>query len=335
MDGPDQNGFEDIALIPDAVPDLNLDDIDLSCKFLGKELASPIIINAMTGGTEEAKAINRQLASLAGKYGMAMAVGSQTIALEDQRLMDSFTVAREMNPQGALIANVSANCPAVKALAAVKMIAADGLQLHFNLPQELAMNEGDRQFRGMFDNVNEIATCCPVPVIAKEVGFGFARESVLKLYDCGINIFDCGGKGGTNFLAIEDQRGGMFDQSFYDWGIPTAASLAEIVALKLPIQVVASGGIRSAGDLAKSIAMGADLAGITGLFLKILLNEGYEELERKMDRFLYQSKAVFLMTGSRNCTEIRKKPLLIFDRTAEWLRLRGIEPSQWSQTYNR
>jgi isopentenyl-diphosphate delta-isomerase len=331
VDGPDQNGFEDIALIPDAVPELNLDDIDLSNRFLGKYLACPIIINALTGGTEEAKTINRQLARLVGKYGLAMAVGSQTIALEDHRLIDSFTVVREINPQGLLIANVSANSPVAEALAAVKMIAADGLQLHFNIPQELAMHEGDRHFRGILDNVRGIVDQCPVPVIAKEVGFGFSRESVSKLHAGGVNIFDCGGKGGTNFLAIEDQRGGMFDQSFYDWGIPTAVSLAEIVDLQLPIQVVASGGIRSASDLAKAIAMGADLVGITGLFLKILLNEGYEELDRQIARLLYQSQAVFLMTGSKNCAAIRQKPLLIFNRTAEWLRLRAVDPTQWSR----
>lgn len=330
MDGPDSNGFEDVVLIPDATPELNLEDIDLSSRFLGKDLACPIIINALTGGTEQAKSINAQLARLACKYGLAMAVGSQTIALEDHRLIDSFTVARELNPQGLLIANVSANCPAAQALAAVKMIGADGLQLHFNIPQELAMHEGDRHFRGILDNVSRVVDCCPVPVIAKEIGFGFARESVAKIHACGIRIFDCGGKGGTNFLAIEDQRGGMFDQQLLNWGIPTAVSLAEILDLKLPVQVLASGGIRVASDLAKAIAMGADLVGISGAFLRILMNEGYEELDRKMDRFLYQSKSIFLMSGSKNCAEIRKKPLLIFDQTAEWLRLRDIDPAQWS-----
>lgn len=329
-DGPDRNGFADIALVPDAVPELNLDDIDLGTHFLGKILGWPIIINAMTGGTGEAKMINHKLASLAAKYNLAMAVGSQTVALEDRQLTESFTVAREANPHGILIANVSANCPAEKALQAVQMIAADGLQLHFNLPQELAMGEGDRHFRGMLDNLNEIVVKCPVPVIAKEVGFGFARESVAKIHARGINIFDCSGKGGTNFMAIEDQRGGMFDQNFYDWGISTAASLAEIVAMQMPIQVVASGGIRSAVDSAKALALGADMVGISGFFLKILLNDGYAELERKWERFLYQIKAVFLMTGASNCMEIRKKPLLIFDRTAQWMKLRDIDPAQWS-----
>lgn len=302
----------------------------MGCRFLGKGLSFPIIINAMTGGTGEAKGINHQLASLAARYGLAMAVGSQTVALDDEQLTDSFTVARESNPNGVLIANVSANCPVEKALQAVQMIDADGLQLHFNMPQELAMSEGDRNFKGLLDNVSRIAERCPVPVIAKEVGFGFARGSVARIHTRGIDIFDCGGKGGTNFMAIEDQRGGMFDQSLYDWGISTAASLAEIVDLQLPIQVVASGGIRSAADAAKALALGADLVGISGLFLKILLHEGYDELERKLERFLYQMKAVFLMTGAANCAAMQRKPLLIFDKTAQWLKLRNIDPGHWS-----
>lgn len=284
----------------------------------------------MTGGTDAAKTINRKLACIAAKYGWGMAVGSQTVALDNQQLADSFTVAREVNPDGLLIANVSAGCSPEKALQAVRMIEADGLQLHFNVPQELAMSEGDRSFKGILDNVSQIVEHCPAPVIAKEVGFGFARESAAKIHARGINIFDCGGKGGTNFMAIENQRGGMLDEAFYSWGISTAASLAELADAKLPVEIVASGGIRSAVDAAKALALGADMVGISGLFLKILLNEGYEELERKTERFLYQTSAVFLMTGAANCAEIRQKPLLILDQTAQWLRLRGIDPSRWS-----
>ncbi len=316
-------------LLHDSVPELNMGDIDLSTRFIGKDLAYPLLINALTGGTEQAREINRSLAYLAQKYGLAMAVGSQTIAIEEPGFKDSFTVVRDMNPDGVILANVSANSLVDNALEAVKMLQADGLQLHFNVPQELAMSEGDRSFRGIIDNVRRIVDSCPVPVIAKEVGFGFSRESVKKLYACGIRVFDNGGKGGTNFLVIEDQRGGRFDQQLSDWGIPTAASLGEILALQLPIQIAASGGIRLPGDIAKAIAMGAELVGISGLFLKTFLSEGLEELERRLERLLYQIEAIFLMTGSCNCTEIQKKPVIITGPTAEWLKLRGIDPQQW------
>lgn len=330
-DGPDSSGFEDISLVQDSLPELNMDDIDLGTTFLGKRLQYPVLINAITGGTEEAGDINRKLASLAGKYAIGMAVGSQTIALEDPVQRDSFVVVRDMNPDGLILANVSALGPVQGALQAIDMIQADALQLHLNVPQELAMREGDRNFKGIMDNIKRIVDVSPVPVIAKEVGFGLSRESVEKLHAVGVRIVDNGGKGGTNFLRIEDQREGMFDHCLSDWGISTAASLAEITALKLPVQIIASGGIRKASDLAKAIAMGADLVGISGFFLKILLQEGMTELDQKMNRFFYQCKAVFLMSGAQNCKAMQSKPLVITGRTADWLKVRGIDPRRWGR----
>lgn len=323
-DGPGTNGFEDIYLLQDSIPELDLDEIDLRVEFLNKTLDYPLLIDAMTGGTDKSLQINRILAAAASKYGLAMAVGSMTVAIENPALRNSFTIVRETNPDGIILANLGANCSPRNIGEAVNMIAADGLQLHFNVPQELAMREGDRSFRGILDNVKRIADTCKVPVIAKEVGFGFTRETVAKLYAAGINIFDNGGKGGTNFIAIEDQRQGLFANQLDDWGIPTAVSLAEIAAMRLPVKIIASGGIRKADEIAKAIAIGADLAGITGLFLKILQHEGQDGLDTRIESLLYQLKAVFLMSGSRNCAMIREKPVLILGRTAEWLHARNI-----------
>lgn len=284
----------------------------------------------MTGGTDQAKAINGVLAEMARKYGLAMAVGSMTIVLDDPATLKSFTVVREINPKGTVIANCGANISPGQACELVAMVAADGLQLHFNVPQELAMLEGERDFRGIINNVERIVDQCPVPIIAKEVGFGFSREAVRKLYAVGVTIFDNGGCGGTNFLAIEDQRQGKFTPHLYNWGIPTAVSLAEIVSLQLPIQIVASGGIRSAADIAKSIAMGADMVGITGWFLKILTDQNQAILEQSLQKLLYQLESVFLMSGAQDCGQIRNKPVLILGRMAEWLRARNIDPGYWS-----
>lgn len=327
-DGPCRNGFQDIHLLNDSVPELSSEDIDLQTKFLGKLLRYPLLINALTGGTKQAENINKVLATMANKYGLAMAVGSMTIALEDSAAVKSFVITREVNPNGIILANCSANISPAQACEIVKMIDADGLQLHFNVPQELAMAEGDRDFRGILNNVDRIVASCPVPVIAKEVGFGLSMEAVLKLYAAGIRLFDNGGCGGTNFLVIEGQRQGDFEKHLDAWGIPTGVSLAEIVSLRLPIQIVASGGIRTAIDIAKAIGMGADLVGITGSFLKIL--EDPLELERNINKLLYQLKSVFLMSGARNCKEIRSKPIIILGETAEWLRARNIDPAQWT-----
>lgn len=313
------------------MPELNVDEIDLSTGFLNKRLNFPLLINAITGGTEQARRINESLAYLSNKYGLAMAVGSQTIALHDPGQRDTFNIVRDTNPDGIVIANLGANIEVEQAIQAVEMISADALQLHFNVPQELTMPEGDRNFKGVIENVRKIVQECPVPVIAKEVGFGFSRESVEKLYAAGVRIFDNGGKGGTNFLVIEDKRDGRFNNEFNDWGIPTATSLAEIISLGFPIKLIASGGIRSAGDAAKAISMGADLVGIAGPFLKVLLNDGIIKLDIQINEFLYKLKAVFLMTGSRNCEEIKRQPLIILNDTAEWLVSRGVDPGIWSR----
>lgn len=304
-------------------------DIDLSSNFAGKQVCYPLLINAITGGTEQAGYINQVLAGVARKYGLAMAVGSQAIAIKAPQLWDTFSVVREVNPDGVIIANVGAATPVAQALEAVHMIAADALQLHFNVPQELAMREGDRTFKGITANVSEIAALCPVPVIAKEVGFGFSRESVQILYEAGVRIFDNGGQGGTNFIRIEDQRQGCFQEELCDWGIPTAVSLAEIVALRYPLTVIASGGIRTAADAAKALALGADLIGLAGPLLKVLLNHGSEALDQDIEGFLYRLKAVLLMTGSRDIAALQQRPLLILNDTAEWLRGRSIDPAIW------
>lgn len=260
-----------------------------------------------------------------------MAVGSQTIALEEPGWIESFAVVRESNPDGIIIANLSADTDSDSARAAVNMVNADALQLHFNIPQELAMPEGDRHFKGIIEQVARIVETCPVPVIAKEVGFGFSRQSVQRLYDAGVRIFDTGGQGGTNFIAIEDKRGGAFQGELNSWGIPTAVSLLEILDSNLPVKIIASGGIRSALDVAKSLALGADMVGIAGSLLKILLHQGAAELDSWLNEFLYRLQAVFLMSGAANTESIREKPVIILGPTAEWLRARGIDPTQWAK----
>lgn len=327
-DGPFSSGFDSVYLMPDALPELAWQDIDLRTQFLGKWLDCPLLINALTGGTEASARINRTLASMASRFGMGMAVGSMTIALEDPSTIESFAGVREVNRDGVIIANCSAYLNADQVCRLVDMVAADGLQLHFNVAQELAMAEGDRDFRGAVENVARIIDDCPVPVIAKEVGFGFTREAAQKLFQAGIRIIDNGGSGGTNFVAIESQRGGNFDRDMFGWGIPTVASLAEIVSLQLPLQIIATGGVRSALDVAKAIAMGADLAGMTGWFVQRM--QPCHDLAQQISSLLYQLKAVFLMCGAHDCASMQTKPLVILGPTAEWLRARGIDPASWS-----
>lgn len=331
QDGPALTGFQDIHLIHQAIPQLDLEELDLSQLLFGKKLQYPVIINAMTGGTPLASQINGDLASVASHHGLAMAVGSQAIALDDPILADTFRVVRKLNPHGLVFANVSAITPAENALEAVHMIDADALQVHLNVPQELAMHEGERHFRSTIENIHRIAEICPVPVIAKEVGFGISRESLQLLYDAGIRVFDNSGQGGTNFIVIEDRRQGCFCRELDDWGMPTAVSLAEIISMGLPIQVIASGGIRTALDAAKALAIGADAVGMAGPLLKVVLHQGTGALVEYMEQWLYRLKAAFLMTGSADLASIRRKPVIILEKTAQWLQTRGIDPHLWAR----
>ena len=198
-------------MVNDSVPEINIDHIDASAVFLSKTLNYPLIINAITGGTENARRINRSLAKLARQYGLAMAVGSQTMAIHEPILRDTFSVVRKENPDGLILANVSALSGVEQALEAVEMVEADGLQLHFNIPQELAMPEGDRDFAGMLENVARLVENSPVPIIAKEVGFGFSQEAARRLCGVGINYFDVVGKAAPILWPLKTGgRDGLF-----------------------------------------------------------------------------------------------------------------------------
>lgn len=330
-DGPCTTGFEDVYLVNNSVPEMNIEDIDLSADFLSKKLAYPLIINAITGGTEEALRINRSLAVLTRQYGLAMAVGSQTLAIHEPVLRDTFSVVREENPDGLILANVSAAASLEQALEAVEMIKADGLQLHFNVPQELAMPEGDRNFAGVLENIARLVEKSPVPIIAKEVGFGFSKEAALRLFEAGVRYFDIGGSGGTNFVAIEDRRQGWFAHEFDEWGIPTAVSLGELLTLEYPVKLTATGGLRTALDGIKALAMGASLIGMAGPMLKLMVNDGEAALQEYLQGYLYRLKAGLLMTGARNVEELQQKPVIILGKTAQWLTVRGIDVKRWAE----
>jgi isopentenyl-diphosphate delta-isomerase len=238
---------------------------------------------------------------------------------------------RKANRNGLILANVAAGADPRMAARAIEMIEANGLQLHLNVPQELAMKEGDRSFKGLLDNIAEIVRLSPVPVIAKEVGFGMSRETAQQLFDAGVRFFDVGGRGGTNFISIEQARSGVLSDEFESWGIPTAASVAELSSLYLPIIVVASGGIRGGLEAAKALALGADLVGVVGQFLKTWADQGVAALEEELREFQYHLKAAMLMTGAQDLAALRKRPLVMVGPTAQWLELRGIDPSVWAR----
>lgn len=328
---PAENGFSDIYLVYEALPELDLNQVDTSVDFLDKKLMAPLMINAMTGGHPDVKRVNRSLARAAARTGIAMAVGSQTAGLEGSTVRDTYTVARDENPDGVLIANVSALVSPEMAKEAVAMIEADALQLHLNVAQELAMAEGDRKFCGTLTNIEKVVEKSPVPVIVKEVGFGLSRETVKKLHDIGVRYIDVGGKGGTDFIKIEYMRSGRdFRGKFHNIGITTACSLIEALSLELPFCAIASGGFKGGSDVACALALGAKLVGMTGHFLKVLSEGSEKDLSERINNIIDDLRKTMLITGAANLRQLAGKPVIITGFTAEWLLRRGIDVSRFS-----
>ncbi|MDD4169675.1 MAG: type 2 isopentenyl-diphosphate Delta-isomerase [Desulfotomaculaceae bacterium] len=326
------NGFEDIYLINNSLSSLKLDNIDTTCFFMGKKLQAPLLINAITGGHPSVMNINRSLARVARQTGIAMAVGSQMSGLENSEVKQTYEIARQENPNGVILANLNAGAPPEQAAAAVKMISADGLQLYLNIPQELAMPEGDRDFSGIITNISEVVSALDVPVIIKEVGSGLSGETIATLYNMGVRYVDVGGQGGTNFIAIESMRSGReISNEMLNWGIPTAVSLLEGLGLGLPIFIIASGGLKTGIDVAKAITLGAFLAGIAKPFLKELMEKSEEALLSKIDGIIHELRLAMLMSGAENLAQMKKKPVIITGKVAEWTKCRGIDVSIYAQ----
>lgn len=330
-DGTTCPGFSDLAPVHMSVPEMDLQDVDTSCVFMGKRLKAPLIINAITGGHPETAWINRELSLVAGKMGIGMAVGSQKAALHDPSVLETFAVARDVNPDGLLLANLGAGCTPEEAKAAVEMIGADGLQLHLNVPQEIMMPEGDTRFKGILSNIALVIDSVPVPVVVKEVGFGISREAALALYGAGVKYMDVGGRGGTDFLAIEHSRGSGGRKEPMEWGIPTVVSLLEGLSLDLDVKFVASGGLRSSLDMAGALMAGAALTAMARPFLEALVKGTAGELEETVFNLIAGLGKIMLMTGSANLAELAGKPLVITGYTAEWLLRRGINIDSYAR----
>lgn len=327
-------GFGDINLIHNAISSLALNEIDISSSFLQKKLEAPFIINAITGGPNIATEINVSLARIARQLNIAMAVGSQQIAVDDIKFRESFTVVRKENPHGIILANLSALSSRGDVLKAIEMLEADGIQLHLNLPQELGMLEGDRNFKGLLENLISIVETAPVPVVVKEVGFGISGETAYNLCKQGVTYLDIGGFGGTNFATIERQRQNSLAPSvFEEWGIPTAISIAEVAAQSLPLQLIASGGIRNALDAVKAFALGANLIAMAGPCLKILLKESEASLLSFFNNLIFELRALMLLVGTDSLKELNNVPIVITGKTKEWLEQRNILQYYSKRTY--
>jgi isopentenyl-diphosphate delta-isomerase len=270
-------GLERYRFIHQALPEINLEDVDLSARVFGKRLKAPLLISSMTGGTAEASAINQTLATAAQEIGVAMGLGSQRAAIENPKLASTFKV-RKFAPEILLFANLGAiqlnyRLGIEDCMRAVEMIEADALILHLNALQEAVQPEGNTRFAGLLKKIEAVCTKLPVPVIAKEVGWGFSKEAAYALAEAGVAAIDVAGAGGTSWSQVEMHRAQNDSQkrlaaAFVDWGIPTAESILSVRKAAPGLIVFASGGLRTGIDIAKCIALGASLGGMASPYLK-------------------------------------------------------------------
>jgi isopentenyl-diphosphate delta-isomerase len=322
------NYLEHVKLVHNALPELDYDGIDLSTKFLGRKFSAPIIIDSMTGGTDEATIINGRLGELAQKYGFGMGLGSQRAGLKSEELAATYSVARKNAPDAFLIANIG-GAQLAKGLTVddarkiVKMIRADALVVHLNPLQELVQPEGEPRYAGVLGRISELVRGMDVPVIVKEVGAGISREVAVKLEMAGVSAINVAGAGGTSWAGVEKLRAEIarddakthLGELFWDWGLPTAASLIEVRrAVKLPL--VASGGLRNGLEVAKCITLGASMAAMAYPFLRAA-SQSREALFAFADRVLVELKSTMFLVGAKNVQALGSSRYILTGALAE------------------
>lgn len=271
------SGLENYGFTHEALPELDLNQVDATLSLFGKKLHSPILISSMTGGTSAAETINLRLAEAAQECGIAMGVGSQRAAIEHPEQAQTFKV-RSVAPDILLFANLGAvqlnyGYGIDECRKAVEMIRADALILHLNPLQEAVQDAGDTNFAGLAKKIEVISKKLEVPVIAKEVGWGISERTAKLLADCGVSAIDVAGAGGTSWSQVEmhrapDEFSRRLAATYVGWGIPTAESILNVRKAVPEITIFASGGIKDGLDIAKCVALGATLGGMAGQFLK-------------------------------------------------------------------
>jgi isopentenyl-diphosphate delta-isomerase len=334
----DLRPFQDLELVHRALPEMDMAEVDSSCSFLGRRLSAPLVICAMTGGHPETREINANLAQAAQETRVAMGVGSQRAALEDPLLEDSFSVVREEAPDVPIIGNIGAaqlRRYGSEVLDRLKdMIDADAIAVHLNFLQECIQPEGDTKASGVLETLRSLSHG-PVPLIVKETGAGISREVAGELLAAGVKWVDVSGRGGTSWSGVEayraevagDLESAEMGRLFQSWGVPTPASIAECVSSGA--EVIASGGIRDGIDAAKSIALGASLAG-AALPLLRPATLAPSEVSKVLRAYIRALRICMFLTGSPNIGALQRAPIIIAGRTREWLEQRGCNTTQFS-----
>lgn len=330
----DHNYWNDVQLVHKALPEIDLDDIDVSCTLFGRRLNAPLVISSMTGGFDMGRGINANLAKAAAEVGVAMGVGSQRAALEKPELVETYAVVKDYDvplrfanlgaPQ--LVPQEGKRAYGLDdARRAMAMVDAHMLLVHLNFLQEVVQPEGDRKARGVLDAIRKIAS--KLPVVAKETGAGISRGVAAALKKAGVRGIDVGGLGGTSFSAVEYYRARKeaaslkerLGATFWNWGIPTPAS---VVLANVGIPIIATGGVRSGLDVAKAVALGASAAGMAKPMLEAA-KASPEAVVAELEAVVAELKAAMLLTGSASLDELREQRCIVNRPTADWIEAAG------------
>ncbi|MGP5082485.1 type 2 isopentenyl-diphosphate Delta-isomerase [Corynebacterium variabile] len=333
--------WDDVRFMHHSFPGGSFDGVSLETSVCGRDWAVPFYINAMTGGSEKTALINADLARAAAATGVAMATGSASPALKDPSLAHSFAVVRENAPDAFLFANVSPEMTVEQARDAVGFLDADSLQVHVNPAQELVMPEGDRDFSGWLDRLSDIVDGVDVPVVVKEVGFGLSARSVAEVVARGVRTIDVSGRGGTNFIDIENRRREKQEYAYLSgWGQTAAECLLDLQASPVtvsggasrdgaatgePVQVIASGGVSTPLDVVRALSLGASAVGVSGHFLHVLMTDGLDALIDEITEWIAQVRTLMTLLGASTVAELRQVDVLVTGATAEFARLRGVD----------
>ncbi|EYF01566.1 type 2 isopentenyl-diphosphate Delta-isomerase [Chondromyces apiculatus] len=320
--------LEEVGLVHDALPEMSLDAVDTSTLVLGKRLRAPILIAAMTGGTERAQSINRELARIAEERGYGFGLGSQRPLLKGAPVA-TYEV-RDVAPGTLVLGNigvVQARELSTEAVAElVAQVGADALCVHLNPAMELVQPGGDRDFSGALDTLERLSAELSVPVVAKETGCGIGPRAAMRLVKAGVRHVDVSGAGGTSWVAVETARaagnGRALGEALRDWGVPTAASVAIVRAVRPRFRtIIATGGLSTGLDVARAVALGAHCGGIARAALQELVARGREGVIRWLDQVEAELRAVMLLVGARDLGMLRKTPIVVGPELRRWMKL--------------
>jgi isopentenyl-diphosphate delta-isomerase len=317
--------FDDVRLVHNALPELSVDEVDLGTRILGKRLKAPLLIAAMTGGTERAERINRELASIAEECGYAFGLGSQRAMHKRPGAVSTYQV-REVAPTALVLGNVGivqAHAMQVSEIRQlVEGVAADALCVHLNPAMEVVQDDGDRDFRGGLETLALLVRELGTPVVAKETGCGISGDVARRVRSVGVRHVDVSGAGGTSWVAVEVHRASEerkpIGQSFWDWGIPTAASVA-LTAAEGFETVFATGGVQSGLDVARAIVLGADAAGIARPVLQAFDAGGRDGAVRFLKGIETELRTAMLLVGARDIAALKRVPRVIMGELREWM----------------